>query len=570
MVAPSPPFTKQDTGVTLGRTDTLLRHALCQKFMGELMGLSTGRAIIHAAPGSGKTSFGILLCDYIATRVTSIGRTQFQRDFDYELPVLAHYVSLRRAYSGRVQEYLSGAAGTARVIHPGGLNQLFALPAAGLKLVIIDEAQIAYENEWRDLWTEIISIGGNGGQSSVYVVLLSAYGRRVFSDLPPTPITFGLSYNGDFLKFSLDEVRDLYARFNTLLEFPMPADVTTAIYELTDGIPLLVTDLYQRVRQTFKAVPAADVQAEAMRVLTSRDMINYVSSPALLLVMHYDATAAGGTQDEQWKHANDAAKRILMQAFQGDYLIPPVADPILESVHGALAKCGILEYVDDNVSLKFSCPLQAMRTFITLCGSSDQPPHAAPTDLKCYAEEALWNLNPGVLRNSLGVGVGYTPLERTWQMEVYRAMTEIVSVNCLVSPDVGWSFGINGYVDFYICGRDFRWMVELLREGRGLAEHAGRFRGQGVYARIPHDDYLVLDFYALGPWNIPKRPHDDEHVWRFGYFQDFSGGILTRKGSWNKRIMFRGTPASRLNHLVAWLTDTATTFVQQSSSTEAS
>ncbi|KAI9011554.1 hypothetical protein BC832DRAFT_353800 [Gaertneriomyces semiglobifer] len=304
MGAPLPPYTKHESGVALGRNDSLLRqslcqesgvalarndtllwHSLCQKFMGELMGLATGRAIIHAARGSGKTSFGILLCDYIATTVTSIGRTQFQHDFDYQLPVMAHYVSLRQAYAGRVQEYLSGAAGTARVIYPGGLNQLFASPAAGVKVVIIDGAQIADGNEWRDLWTEIINIGGNGGQSGVYVVLLSTYGRRVFSDLPPTPITFGLSYNGDFLKFSLNEVRDLCARLNSILEYPMPADVTTAIYELADGIPLLVTDLYHRVRQAFKAVPAADVQAEAMRVLTSRDVLNYVSSPALLSVL---------------------------------------------------------------------------------------------------------------------------------------------------------------------------------------------------------------------------------------------------------------------------------------------
>ncbi|KAI8994292.1 hypothetical protein BC832DRAFT_425205 [Gaertneriomyces semiglobifer] len=216
------PFAKQESGVSLGRTDTLPRYALCQDFMRELTLPGNGRAIIYAAPGSGKTSFGALLKDYLVTPTdNSTGRTQFQQDFNYGFPVVAHHISLRLAIGSNPRDYLRGAAGTNKVIFTGGVGPLFAPPAAGLKIIILDEGQMSYGDEWNDLWTEIMDARCDG-QTGVCVVLLAAYGRRVITDIPPTPITFPVAYNGDFLKFSRSEVHDLYTRLNTTLSFAMP------------------------------------------------------------------------------------------------------------------------------------------------------------------------------------------------------------------------------------------------------------------------------------------------------------------------------------------------------------
>ena len=51
---------------------------------------------------------------------------------------------------------------------------------------------------------------------------------------------------------------------------------------------------------------------------------------------------------------------------------------------------------------------------------------------------------------------------------------------------------VTGEPDFYI--KDRRWSIELLKEGKGIGEHLGRFKAEtGKYRKVPTDEYYVID-----------------------------------------------------------------------------
>ncbi len=66
-------------------------------------------------------------------------------------------------------------------------------------------------------------------------------------------------------------------------------------------------------------------------------------------------------------------------------------------------------------------------------------------------------------------------------MEFYRAAASLLSSKQMISPDVGYVFGSNGYLDFYVNGK-LQWGIELLREGQKEKEHSDRFKKGGAYA----------------------------------------------------------------------------------------
>ncbi|KAF9896594.1 hypothetical protein BX616_007153, partial [Lobosporangium transversale] len=115
-----------------------------------------------------------------------------------------------------------------------------------------------------------------------------------------------------------------------------------------------------------------------------------------------------------------------------------------------------------------------------------------------FLTRAIERMRPSVLRTSLGVGVDTVErvtglLERTWQMEWYRAASSVVPLGSTISLDVGPVFGSVGFLNFYVNG--YRaWGIELLREGNQMAEHARRFETGGEYKNIPLKKWVIIDF----------------------------------------------------------------------------
>lgn len=226
-----------------------------------------------------------------------------------------------------------------------------------------------------------------------------------------------------------------------------------------------------------------------------------------------------------------------------------------DNVEKLLIKYGWLHRVLPENSLRpvqidFSSEMQRLVTFVEYAGKLNGVMGTEIPDLPTIIMATLGGLRPDVLRGTLGVGAGQIPLERTWQMEFYRAARTTLPDRAYISPDVGYAFDVNGYVDFYIQGLSsglvgYRsYMVELLREGHRLQQHIDRFYGQGPYASIPHDDWIILNFFRYkGAKRI--KAHSNPKVWRLGYLDDFTGGWLYRLNHPREFVKFHGTIETR-------------------------
>jgi len=113
-----------------------------------------------------------------------------------------------------------------------------------------------------------------------------------------------------------------------------------------------------------------------------------------------------------------------------------------------------------------------------------------------FSKDVVIRMKQSTLNSSLSTSVNGTLYERQWQVEFYRAAVSLLPPTCSVNPDVGSIFGSKGYIDFYI-NHDVCWGIELLREGKGAAEHQRRFTG--VYDPIPFNAFLMVDFRKTTP-----------------------------------------------------------------------
>jgi hypothetical protein len=116
---------------------------------------------------------------------------------------------------------------------------------------------------------------------------------------------------------------------------------------------------------------------------------------------------------------------------------------------------------------------------------------------------------PISLFNSLSVGRNGNLYERIYQDEFYRSCFLIAPTKC--HPDVGAIYGSVGYLDFYIDG-DVQLGFELLRNGVKINGHLNRFDAQeGIYKKIPLNDYAVLDFYEYHTFDGNHFIGDDKY-----------------------------------------------------------
>ena len=85
-------------------------------------------------------------------------------------------------------------------------------------------------------------------------------------------------------------------------------------------------------------------------------------------------------------------------------------------------------------------------------------------------------------------------METQWQKEFYRVATSLLPPEVYISPEYGQEVGIDGQVDFYIA--EYKWMIEILRDGKGLQEHVDRFMPGGQYDDMLGiiEKWVVIDF----------------------------------------------------------------------------
>ena len=147
-------------------------------------------------------------------------------------------------------------------------------------------------------------------------------------------------------------------------------------------------------------------------------------------------------------------------------------------------------------------------------------PALIPMDLQTvsldqFVRVAITNINHQNLAGSKGTGIDHKRYERQLQMEFYRACCCILRPEYIVSADVGRHYNSIGFVDFYI--GQTRWAIEITRNSNKLQEHIDRFHTNGIYALIPMNAWVVVDFVQknslLNLENDPAPVGDRENVW---------------------------------------------------------
>ncbi|PKC15985.1 hypothetical protein RhiirA5_407558, partial [Rhizophagus irregularis] len=97
-----------------------------------------------------------------------------------------------------------------------------------------------------------------------------------------------------------------------------------------------------------------------------------------------------------------------------------------------------------------------------------------PKDFKSFLHGIFTNMNAEAIRNSYCISTDYQLLEHTWQMEFYRAATQVLPVDIFISPDVGTYWGSSGYVDFFV-DDNRSWTIKLLWNSENTSNHKSCF-----------------------------------------------------------------------------------------------
>jgi hypothetical protein len=105
------------------------------------------------------------------------------------------------------------------------------------------------------------------------------------------------------------------------------------------------------------------------------------------------------------------------------------------------------------------------------------------------------------------------------------ATTTAVPSGSSINPDVGSVYGSPGYLDFYVDGK-LNWGVELVREGKRMADHIDCFGREGRYKNIPFDHWAIIDFW----YNSATPKKLESNVWYAMYADDYKTIAVRHQG----------------------------------------
>ena len=389
--------------------------------------------------------------------------------------------------------------------------------------IFIDEAQIIYGGQVPFFWGTLKALLSNPGKNEFLRILIFAAYDPTLSHL--TPIRFQHSLGSDALRLRRDEFDQLVASFIKLKHslgsevFTIPGTVSNAIYNLTGGHVGLCRTILSTLRCRFR-----DGGSTA-------DMLRYLISPdfrALLL----------STRSFAWTQywcptpaESDFLRRVFLSCDSESVChVDPDLD---EDMVRRFIKSGLL--ARNNSGLQFAAPIMRVMLGQRLFTARVSDPYSSTT-FDEFLIRAIERMSTYALKRSLGRGaIRNRLLERTWQMEWYRAATSACPIEATISPDVGPVFGSVGFLDFYVNG-DLCWGVELLREGDRMKQHAARFTQEGQYNAIPLKKWVIIDFRHYSKDIKELHPN----FWYVIYSDDYKEVVIKRLNRTDKTIVLRG------------------------------
>jgi hypothetical protein len=196
----------------------------------------------------------------------------------------------------------------------------------------------------------------------------------------------------------------------------------------------------------------------------------------------------------------------------------PIDIRMLDNISGKkdrLVKTNLLS--EQGGKLDFASPYLRALYLQRRWGSTTRPA-IPPQDFKSFLRGTFTNMNAKAIQNSYCVGADGRLLERAWQMEFYRAATQVLPLDAFISPDVGTYWGSKGYLDFFVDdGRS--WAIELLRDGEKASDHKSRF--ETIYKPIKKisKEWAIIDIRHPGLPNEKPTYSSDLH-WINVYCQE--------------------------------------------------
>ncbi|GAM26647.1 hypothetical protein SAMD00019534_098220 [Acytostelium subglobosum LB1] len=395
-------------------------------------------------------------------------------------------------------------------------------------LLLIDEAQIAFniQSQPTEFWAllkDLCTFGPNqDAKPPLYVVVMAAYGEHFDVKTEcSTPIGFeGMKFGMEDMKLKEGELQEMTDKRNkfTSSGFRLTKNTCDRIWSSTGGHVGLVTQFIWTLYDQFKDL--AD----------DNDVLSFILGGRFMGAMAANRAASFQNLSQGqllFLDQFDAHERIFKQHAPVNIVTP-------------LIKHGILVVLNDT-HLSFSSPIFRALYFQFRVS----PTTRGHTDLSFddFIVETISHFDRDTLLNTKGKGTDGKPLESTWQGEFYRCAVAVLPPDVYISQNVGQLFGIDCYLDFYV-DDGHKWGIELLCEGKGIQEHAGRFKTGGKYKEFTNKR-ATIDF-RISDVRPTQKTKSTSSLWLVTYDEDMTQLRISNSTGLSKTITTKSRGASSI------------------------
>ena len=374
---------------------------------------------------------------------------------------------------------------------------------------------------------------------NIFIIMFAAYGYKSSNCAGlSTPIVLpSANYKSLVdINFTPDELKKYVVRFcGKYLKKLKGSDISEFceyIQKVTEGHVGLVRHTLLRTEESMRKWTDQNDQNQ----LTFQKIFTYLNSRSFNTSINEDCRAIPKVKSSSDKQ-NDEQKKLKSLWGLCDLVYSNGMYPFNEHDKNAqyLVKTGVLVVVDSH--LHFAAPLISRSFFLQYYGS-DERAEFAPSSLYEFIVKifrAMCEQSGEILRKNLGFGTDGNLLEQTWQKEFYRIGTQVLGWQHFLSCDVGAVFGCEGFVDFYVDQLD--WAIELLRDGKDMAEHSRRFGPTGEYEEIMKyaKNVAIIDIRSESK-KVRNIKKDFIHV---SYSKDYGKFKIESLGKETVNISFR-------------------------------
>lgn len=390
-------------------------------------------------------------------------------------------------------------------------------------IVIIDEAQVIYGESCGFFWGRLKELLSSSGRNpKLRVLLVATYDPSTSNSI--TPIQFTDALGLQCLRLTDSEFRRLVEIFVDRRHdsgndrFNIPESISSAIFTFSSGHAGLCRFTLSKIYTIFRN---GGMPADMLRYLASSEYLAAIKTTRAFRWVH------------NWNPTDEQAsflRNVLYQCDSKSSFNVDIWDPNARPFF----KSGLFTTVLTQDQAQFAAPIMQIVLCHRLFAASGGPKQMTFEE---FLLRTIERMRPSILRQSLGRGSGSLSHlhEVTWQMEWYRTAVTAAPIGAAVSPNVGATFGAEGFLDFYVDG-DRCWGFEMLREGNRMAEHARRFENDGRYNAIPLKEWAIIDFRHESKRVSSCR----DHFWYALYTDDYTHVTIQRHGHDDVVLPLRG------------------------------